>query len=343
MFVASLVLFVLAAASLLLGFKKKFGTHKMAQNRVDDPAYPRGFRIVDEKVFVENKGPNKLLKLIGAGLAGLGIIILATQTFYAQDPGEAKVLRSVTGAVVGSDTTQGFSTKAPWVAAINFDIRNQTASFIGNGSDDYQGGRPDGAQITSADKQGGRVDMDVTVTYSIAEAKVIDIYNAYQSEANFKDRMIERDVRAVARIAPAKYSAAELNAKRAEITADIEKALSERWADKGVSVEAVALQEFRFDEATTAKLTESLNSETQKTIAKNNLIIAETDAQQKIVIAEAEAKANDLLAKSLSPEVLTQRYYDSLVLISENGGMMAFVPEGSQPMVGSMVPATKQP
>src|SRR5215217_7190085 len=72
-----------------------------------------------------NTAPNRLLRIFSLVAAGLAVLLLLLTMVYAQDPGEAKVLKNWSGAVEGQDTTEGFAFKAPWVDAIDYDIRNQ--------------------------------------------------------------------------------------------------------------------------------------------------------------------------------------------------------------------------
>ena len=51
-------------------------------------------------------------------------------------------------------------------------------------------------------------------------------------------------------------------------------------------------------------------------------------------MTQREADANKVLTESLTPEVLQQRYIDTLAEIGKSGNLVV-VPEGSQPIVGT--------
>lgn len=268
---------------------------------------------------------------VTAVISGLISVTLLVASFvYTQDEGEAKVIRSIGGHVVGSDTDPGFGVKAPWDKAVTFDIRNNVASYVGDGGSDYAGGIPTGNQISFTDKDSAPGNMDVVVTYSIDPGKVEEIYAAYLSEANFRTRLIEQDIRSVARQVPGKYTTVEVLGNREKLGQDLQAALSERWKPWGVSSVHVALQEVRYPESITARF-ESLAAErTRAEEAKAATQTAEEKAKQKLVEAQAEADANRLLEKSLTPGVLEQRRIEMLKSVGENGNLIIVPEDGGQ-------------
>ena len=114
--------------------------------------------------------------------------------------------------------------------------------------------------------------------------------------------------------------------------AAISEALTVRWAEQGIVLESVALQEVRPPSEVLARYADAQAAQAQ--VAKESALLqaAEVKARQKVVEAQAEAEANNLLTKSLTKEVLEQRYLDTLKSIGENGNLVV-VPDGSTPMV----------
>ena len=266
----------------------------------------------------------------------LSVIALFFSTTYTQDPGEAKVLKSVTGDLVGADVTEGFAFKLPWVDPIDYDIRNQPATYIGNGQDDYNGKKPDGPQITVRDAKGVSTDVDVVVRYSIREDRVEDVYRAYGVQENFRSKLITNDIRSVVRNAPAKYTTIDMLNKRAEIEKEILADLELRWEKEGVRVDSVALQEMRPPADVSQAFAAAQNAQTQVVQAQAELDRTKISAQQKVVQAEAEAQANNTLNASLSDNILRQRYLDTLRELAAAGNLVV-VPEGGNQILN--VPA----
>lgn len=266
---------------------------------------------------------------IASGVAAvIAIIALATSFFYTQGIGEAKVLKSWTGEVIGQDATPGLSFKSPFTKTVDFDIRNQQAVYKGDGKED----NVTGAQITVTDKDGVRSDVDLTVLYSINPEAVSDIYREHQNQETFKSRVVEQDIRSVVRTVPGKFSTQTLLNDRTGVEGAISDALTARWAEQGIVLESVALQEVRPPSEVLARYADAQAAQAQ--VAKETALLqaSEVKAQQKVVEAQAEAEANNILTKSLTKEVLEQRYLDTLRSIGEKGNLVV-VPEGSTPMV----------
>ena len=252
---------------------------------------------------------------------------------YAQDPGEAKVLKNWSGAVEGQDTTEGFAVKAPWVDAIDYDIRNQQAIYIGNGEDDFNGKKPNGPQITIQDKDGVSANFDVAVRYSIRPDKVTDVYRDFGPQENFRARLIDQDIRSVVRNAPSKYSTLEVLTRRGEVEKAITDALAERWESQGVQVESVALQEIRYPDDVRQKYADAQNARTEIVKAQAELEASQISAQQKVVQAKAEADANATLAASLTDPILRQRYLDTLKELATAGNLVIVPADGGNQII----------
>ncbi|ROQ30942.1 regulator of protease activity HflC (stomatin/prohibitin superfamily) [Frondihabitans sp. PhB188] len=282
-----------------------------------------------------DKAGNRIALGAGALLVILGLVLGVTSSVYAQDAGEARVIRSFTGQIVGQTTSTGLHVKAPWDSTVNFNIRNQTVTYINpteGSNSDNNGGVRTGPYITVQDKDGVSENVSITVRYSIRPASVTTIYTSFRDEENFKTSFITQDVRAVVREVPNNYSTLDVLTKRAEIETSIEKALTKRWADTGVEVNSISLQEIQAPAAVTESYAEAQQAQIDVTKQQAKLDATKVSAQQAVVTAQANAKANDLLTKSLSSQVLTQHYIDALQASADKGGLIV-VPNGSSPLI----------
>lgn len=266
-------------------------------------------------------------------IATIGAVFgLFTSVIYTQDPGEAKVLRSFTGEIVGQDLDAGMGFKAPWVDVVDFDIRNQVVSFIGDGTNSYNGQIPNGPQITTQDRDGATVNIDIVVQYSIQPDAVTGLYENYQSQENFVTQVIENDVRSLTREVPNRFSTEEVRSDRAQVGIAIEERLAAGWERKGIIVESVALQETRYSAEVTASFDQAQQARINVEREQANLEAAEIQAQQQVAQATAQAEANRILTESLSPQILQQRYLDTLSELAAEGNLVV-VPEGFNGLV----------
>jgi regulator of protease activity HflC (stomatin/prohibitin superfamily) len=266
--------------------------------------------------------PVGALRIVAGAAAVLALVLTFFSAAYTQDEGEAKALRSFTGELVGSDITPGISFKAPWVSAINFDTRNNIASYIGDGQSDFNGGKPTGNQITFTDKDSAAGNVDVVVTYSIRPDKIEDIYREYKTQENFRSRLIEQDIRATVRTVPSAYSTVEVLTQRSKISDGIQQALAARWERWGVTSVQVALQEIRYPDQITERFNNLTAERTRAEEAKAKTVTAENEAKTALVQAQGEAKANEARSKALTPEVLQQQYIDALKIAAEKGQLI---------------------
>ena len=276
---------------------------------------------------------NRKMKVIGILVLVATLIITLFSSFYTQQAGEAKVQRDITDNLVGQTTTTGLHFKAPWVSAETYDVKNNTVTYVGGGEEgDHSGGSANGPQITFQDKEGVTGNLDVVVRYSLKPDAVLDIYREFQTQENFVSRVIQNDVRSVVRNIPAKYGTIEVYNNRSKIEAEIQAALEEEWAEEGVIVQAVDLQEIRYSDEVKARFDEAQASRIAESKAQADLEVARVTAEKARVEAQGTADANKILSESLSPEVLQQKMIDAY-----KDGTVFVVPQGSNPLV--QVPA----
>ena len=218
---------------------------------------------------------------------------------------------------------------------VTFDVRNQRAVFVSEqqpGEGDNIGGNPDGPQITVQDAEGVTANIDIAVRYSLDPDAVVAIYAAYGNEDNLKTRLIFNDIRSVVRSVPGRFSTIDMLTDRNAVQQDILKALQARWEDDGIIVEDVALQEIRYGEQVTNAYAAAQEAQINVETEQAKLEAAKVSAQQKVVQAQAEADANAILAASLTPAILQQRYLDTLKELAQAGNLVV-VPEGFNGLV----------
>jgi regulator of protease activity HflC (stomatin/prohibitin superfamily) len=268
--------------------------------------------------------------VISGGLAAglLGLMFFVFSTFYTVEPGEAKVLKDWSGIINETPvTTPGAHWKSPWEDAIDFDVRNQLAAFMNDGQGSYNDAPLNGPQITFTDKDGVTGHMDLVVLYSIKPDSVVELVGDYATQDDFRVKVIEQDIRSVPRDIPGKYTTIQMMTERVEVAGKIRTALEAEWKDKGVVIEDVSMQEVRYSDAVKARFEEAQNAQTEvvkaTAEAEKAQIAADSAASVRIKDATAQAEANRLLAQSLSPEVLQQRYLDVLA-----GANLIVVPQG---------------
>jgi len=276
-------------------------------------------------------GKSGVAGVVGALALIIGGVVLIFSTLFFQGQGQARVLVNADGTIAGQKLEAGSGWKAPWVSFNKWDLFSQEASYIGGGDTDYSGGAVNGPQITTSVANGAQVNLDLSVVYSLDADKVIPLYKQFKSQERFTKQVVESAIRSVTRDIPSQYSAVDFRGeKRGEAQAKIQKALAERLDKYGVNIDVVNLQEVRYSADVEASLKAVEVAEQEAKKAEAQLRATKISAQAKVVEAQAQADANNLLTKSLSPQILQQRYIDQL-----GKGTVYVVPEGSTPLVGA--------
>ena len=317
MFVFALILLVVGVAALVFAAFKKFAATDAYGHATSDI----------------NKTPTRIIQLTAVIFIVLGIVILLFASFFKLEPGQAAVLKDKFGNIVGSEQVNGTHFKAPWVDVVTFDVRNQRVVYSGKGGDDNTGGTSDGAQITVQDGDGVTANIDIAIRYSLKPDAVVDIYTQYLNEDNLRTRLIFNDIRSVVRSVPGKYDTIDLLTQRDEVQQSILDALEDRWADDGIIVDDVALQEIRYGKAVTGAFAAAQEAQIAVSKEQANLEATQVSAQQKVVQAQAEADANALLNASLTPAILQQRYLDTLGKLAAEGNLVITDGTNSQILV----------
>ncbi len=309
-----------------------------------------------------------ILRWVSVPVVIVLVLTLATNTLYLQDPGQAKVLRSFTGEVVGTDATEGLGTKPPWVDIVDYNIRNQTVEYIGDGSSNKANSNElvEGPAITAQDKDGATARIDIVVRYSIDPSSVENIYRQYGSQENFESKLIQNDVRSIVRNIPLQYSTTEFRLNREEAAIKMQESLSNRWDTSGIIVDSVDLRDIRYPESIEQSLQEVQEAINNANKAKANLETAKVDAERTRVEAQAQADYDQIVrcgAESttvteiingqetqvikviplqgndcqnrLNDQVLMNKYIDALRELGKDGNVIV-VPEGFGGILNTM-------
>lgn len=254
-----------------------------------------------------------------------GLILIAILGFfcvYPQDIGETVVLVNWGGSIAGHSEEAGFHLKAPWTKAITYDTRNNLINMYGGTEYTYEGGSAQGSAVTINDASGAKASIDIQVNYSLDPSTAEYLYSEYGTQTVFTQNYVSQDVRSVAREQAGKFDTITLLTDRAQYTNAVEAALTEKWKEIGLTVEQVTVQDISYPKSITDAYARAQEAEVEKQTKINEQEAAKVEAETKVMQAEKEAEANRKLAESLTPEVLTKQYYDTLNSLGKNGNVV---------------------
>lgn len=268
---------------------------------------------------------------IPIGLFIISAILIGAECIYTQDVGEAVVLRNFGGSLAGYTTEAGIKFKAPWQDALDWDIRNRLINFYRDADYAYDNGSYNGATVTINDSSGTKADCDVQVIYSINPDAVEKLYADYGTQEAYVASYVSNDVRQTTRDCAGQFSTIQLLTDKESFAKSIQDTLSQRWADSGVVVESVSVQDIRYDQSITDAYAQAQAAQVEQQRAQNEQSTAKIEAETKVIESQGAADANRILAESLTDEVLKQHYIDAI----NNSDTVYVVPEGSQPIIST--------
>jgi len=203
----------------------------------------------------------------------LAVLLVIVWPFYQVPTGSRGVVTQF-GRIVGIEG-EGLAILWPWQKLSNFSIRAEQADI-------------DSAEGSTSDTQ--PVHVSLTVRYSIATDKVAEVFEKYSHSGNLSS-YVQTATQEIFKAVTARYTAPELIAKRAVVSADIGVALREKLAVYGAQVISIDMKNFSFSESYMKAINDKVTQEQLRLAAENRVKTAEAEQRIKVVTAEAEASA----------------------------------------------------
>src|ERR1700734_4367163 len=209
----------------------------------------------------------------GIILLAVLIFLMKVWPFYSVPTGSRGVVTQF-GKIVGIEQ-EGLAVLPPWQNLTLFSIRAEEANI-------------DNASGSTSDTQ--PVSVSLTVRYSISPDKVSEVYEKYSHNGDLSS-YVQTATHEIFKAVTAKYTAPDLIAQRARVSADIYAALAEKLAIYGAQVINIDMRNFAFQESYMKAINSKVEQEQLRLAAENKLLTVEAEQKQKVAIAEAEANA----------------------------------------------------
>jgi prohibitin 2 len=209
----------------------------------------------------------------GAIAVGVLILLMIIWPFYSVPTGSRGVITQF-GKIVGIEP-EGLAVLPPWQKLTLFSIRSEQADI-------------ENAAGATSDTQ--PVTVSLTVRYSISPDKVAEVFEKYSHTGDLSS-YVQTATHEIFKAVTAKYTAPDLIAQRAKVSADIYSALAEKLAIYGAQVINIDMRNFAFQESYMRAINSKVEQEQLRQAADNKLKTVESEQKQKVAIAEAEASA----------------------------------------------------
>jgi regulator of protease activity HflC (stomatin/prohibitin superfamily) len=204
---------------------------------------------------------------------GVLILLIVLWPFYSVPTGSRGVITQF-GKIVGIEP-EGLAVLPPWQKLTLFSIRSEQADI-------------ENAAGATSDTQ--PVTVSLTVRYSISPNKVSEVFEKYSHNGDLSS-YVQTATHEIFKAVTAKYTAPDLIAQRARVSADIYAALADKLAIYGAQVINIDMRNFAFQESYMRAINSKVEQEQLRQAADNKLKTVESEQKQKVAIAEAEAAA----------------------------------------------------
>lgn len=263
-------------------------------------------RIIDYEMGTKLKElfSKKTVKVIIVAL--IIILILIPATFTTINSGEVGV-RVRFGKALNTPVNEGINMKIPFIENIEkINIKVQKIEVNTNSS--------------SKDLQD--VDMSIAVNYHINRDQAISLYKnvGLYYENVILEPAIEESIKAVT----SKYTAEELITQRSDVSSKCMDELKKKVEKYGLVINDFNLTNFSFSPEFEKAIEEKQVAEQKVLTAKQELEREKIEAEKKIVAAEAEKQANELKEKTLTENIIKEKFIEKW-----NGELPKVVGEGS--------------
>jgi len=197
------------------------------------------------------------------------------------------------GKVVSTPTKEGVNFKIPFIERIErVNIKVQKIEIT----------------ATSASKDLQDVNESVAINYRVDKDNATDLYKNVGN--NYRDTILEPAIKESIKSVTSEYTAEELITKRTEVSKKCLDTLQNKVEKYGIIIDDFNITNFNFSDEFNKAIEEKQVAEQKVLTAKQELEKEKIEAEKKIVSAEAEKKANELKEKSLTENIIKEKFIE---------------------------------
>ena len=161
---------------------------------------------------------------------------------------------------------------------------------------------------SSSSKDLQEVDMSIAVNYRIDKEKAVDLYKNVGK--GYIEVILEPAIEESITSVTSKYTPEELITNRSEVSSKCMEELSKKVSKYGLIVNDFNITNFNFSDEFDKAIEEKQVAEQKVLTAKQELEREKIEAEKKIVTAEAEKKANELKQRSLTDNIIKEKFIE---------------------------------
>ena len=233
---------------------------------------------------------NKRIVIICLSLIVLLIVLSSCVTTIRS--GEVGV-KTRFGKVLNQSTNEGINFKLPFIEEIHIlNVKVQKTEV----------------ETSTSSKDLQEVYITIAVNYRIDGEKAVELYKTVGN--NYTSIVLEPAIEESIKAITSRYTAEELITNRSEVSTKSMEELSKKVEKYGIKISDFNIINFKFSEEFEKAIEEKQVAEQKVLTAKQELEREKIEAEKKIVAAEAEKKANELKQKSLTDNIIKEKFIE---------------------------------
>lgn len=257
--------------------------------------------------------------------------IFTIKSLKKVDQGEVGVVYSMKNGIQKETLDPGYHFVGPTKKLKRFPVSQQQL-VLSNNPEDYN--RKEHADWhVDAPANGGMVKMNLTINYNFMPDRVTDLYkrfNGMDGDAIVESRVQNSIIAYIKEVTP-RFSVMDIySTKRSEVSKAITEYLNSKLHDEyGINISSALIIDVQLDDTLQAKIqakeqakqdAEKAELDKQTAIAQGEAakaqaeadaevakIKAESEAEKTKIKAQADAEANEMLSKSITPELIQMK------------------------------------
>jgi len=279
-----------------------------------------------EPVYKYEGTPARGMAVFGAGFF-LWLLVTAFFSFHTVGSGEVGVVYRF-GKIVGQ-RDPGVQILPPWESLSKQSIKVQKYRF--------QKDKGQGQEIVAFSSETQDVFFDVTLNYSLDKNKVQDLFKNVGK--NWFEVLVPARVHNFFKEETVPYTADQIAPHREDIRKAVKARLAEDLRKYSITVNDLLIDNLDFSKQYKQSIEDKQAAKQKAQEAQAQVATATAQANQAIetakgsaesvkIAAEAEAAANNLVAQSLTPELITSHYIDKIA-----PGVKVIITDGKSPII----------
>ncbi len=243
------------------------------------------------------------IAIIVSFIVFLALILTWNSITFTINSGErAVIFRKFQGGIALDKVyNQGFHVKWPWDDIFVYDVKKKEAV----------------SSMEVLSKNGLTIKVELSYRYFPEPEEIAYLHN--QIGENYHDKIIMPEIRSATREVIGKYLPEELySSKREDIQDEISQRTSKALAENHLLLDAVLIREVTLPLKLKAAIERKLEQEQASLEYEFKLQQAKKEAERQRIEAEGKSKANDIINKSLTDKILSEKGIEATLKLAES-------------------------